>query len=135
MLLRNWCLQKGLANGTRMRLLDVSKKRHIIKCEILTGPNGLKKPVVTYFYESVISSYFFHKTMEFDEGGAGFDVKNLIVSKIESGGQADIHQVQHGWSVVKINGKVVTGKEAKEIISSNESFRISFVVTLSSNFS
>ena len=67
--------------------------------------------------------------MEFDKGGSGFDVKNLIVSKIESGGQADMKQVQHGWSVVKINGQVVTGKRAKEIISSNESFTISFQVT------
>ena len=46
MLLRNWNLNEGLANGTRLRGLELSKKKSVIKCEILTGPR-VKKPVVT----------------------------------------------------------------------------------------
>ena len=45
MLLRNWNLSEGLANGTRLRLLDVGEKKRTIKCEILTGPR-VKKPTV-----------------------------------------------------------------------------------------
>ena len=60
MLLRNWKLSEGnliditkfigillsgLANGTRLRLLEISPKRAVIKCEVITGPR-VKKPVV-----------------------------------------------------------------------------------------
>ena len=46
MLLRNWNLDEGLANGTRLRGLELSKKKSVIRCEILTGPR-VKKPVVS----------------------------------------------------------------------------------------
>ena len=46
MLLRNWNLNEGLANGTRLRGLELSKKKSVIRCEILTGPR-VKKPVVS----------------------------------------------------------------------------------------
>ena len=47
MLLRNWRVHEGLVNGTRLRLLEVGKKRRAIKCEILTGPK-VKKPIVPF---------------------------------------------------------------------------------------
>ena len=46
MLLRNWNLNEGLANGTRLRGLELSKKKSVIRCETLTGPR-VKKPVVS----------------------------------------------------------------------------------------
>ena len=46
MLLRNWRVHEGLVNGTRLRLLEVIRKKRVLKCEILTGPR-MKKPVVT----------------------------------------------------------------------------------------
>ena len=45
MLLRNWSLSEGLANGTLLRVHDVGEKLHVIQCEILSGPK-FKKPVV-----------------------------------------------------------------------------------------
>ena len=47
MLLRNWRVHEGLVNGTRLRLLEVGKKKRAIKCEILTGPR-VKKPIVPF---------------------------------------------------------------------------------------
>ena len=47
MLLRNWNLSEGLANGTRLRLLEVGEKKRTMKCEILTGPR-VKKPIVIF---------------------------------------------------------------------------------------
>ena len=46
MLLRNWSLHDGLANGTRLRLLDIRENRKAIKVEVLTGPR-VKKAIVT----------------------------------------------------------------------------------------
>ena len=45
MLLRNWNLDEGLANGTRMRGLELSKKKSALRVEILTGPR-VKRPIV-----------------------------------------------------------------------------------------
>jgi len=42
MLLRNVNLYEGLANGTRMRLLEVSKSKKVIKVEVMTGPKANK---------------------------------------------------------------------------------------------
>ena len=48
MLLRNWRLSEGLANGTRLRLLRTGPKLCCIECEIITGPR-YEKPIVSMF--------------------------------------------------------------------------------------
>ena len=48
MLLRNWRLSEGLANGTRLRLLRTGPKLCCIECEIITGPR-YEKPIVYLF--------------------------------------------------------------------------------------
>ena len=48
MLLRNWRLSEGLANGTRLRLLRTGPKLCCIECEIITGPR-YEKPIVNLF--------------------------------------------------------------------------------------
>ena len=54
MLLRNWNLNEGLANGTRMRGIELSKKNSIMRVEILTGPR-VKEPVVpSKFYVKIL---------------------------------------------------------------------------------
>jgi len=45
MLLRNWRLSEGLANGTRLRFWRAGPKLCCIECEILTGPR-YEKPIV-----------------------------------------------------------------------------------------
>ena len=40
MLLRNCNLAQGLANGTRLRLLEISKSKQVIRVEVLTGPRA-----------------------------------------------------------------------------------------------
>ena len=40
MLLRNVSLPQGLANGTRLRLLSVSKNKKVMMVEVLTGPRA-----------------------------------------------------------------------------------------------
>ena len=51
MLLRNWRLSEGLANGTRLRLLRTGPKLCCIECEIITGPR-YEKPIV-YFHINI----------------------------------------------------------------------------------
>ena len=45
MLLRNWNLNEGLANGTRLRGIELSEKKTVMRVEVLTGPK-VDTPVV-----------------------------------------------------------------------------------------
>ena len=56
MLLRNLNVHDGLANGTRLRLLEMGRKCRTIKCEVLTGPK-FKKPVVTSSFTNISFSF------------------------------------------------------------------------------
>ena len=74
MLLRNWRLSEGmkmllrknsqkfwgLANGTRLRLVNTGPKLRVIECEIITGPR-YKPPIVIH----LILENFFHELRKF----------------------------------------------------------------------
>ena len=50
MLLRNVNLYDGLANGTRLKLKEVSNSGKVMKVEIMTGPRAAKKDNGQYVY-------------------------------------------------------------------------------------
>jgi len=50
MLLRNVNLFEGLANGTRLKLLDVSESGKVIKVEVMTGPKAQKDSKGKYIF-------------------------------------------------------------------------------------
>ena len=115
MLLKNLSLQDGLANGTKLRLLDyqnTSEERfcfiklitnihdlrwysdgdhgQTIKVEILSGPK-FEKP----------------STFKFDCGeDPGFEVDdNMKVKKVTNESQSERYNMKVGWKLLEINGR------------------------------